>query len=281
MNKTLFVSLFLLLTGIGLCAQEKAGTYRYELPCITMDSNTSLHIISPEPIRHVDISTHAVVGDLPEANVLRLKLLPDSVQGELGGRLDNLGIVTVIGESFMAQYQLRIFQGAAGNNTVTSFNILPSHTRPLDSPIDPTTPELRRHALSMLAHRKATSVRKAEHYGIRAELGRIYTVGDLVLLDITYRNTTNLPYDIDEMRFKIEDRKITKATNVQSIEIKPLWQLYPNAPFKKNYRNIYVLKKATFPANKVLNVELSEKQISGRTITLKIRYKDILNADTF
>lgn len=281
MNKILFVSLFLLLTGLGLCAQEKASTSRNELPDILVDSSTSLHIISPEPIRYVDISTHAVEGDLPEANVLRLKLLPDSAHGELTTGSGSLGIVTVIGESFIAQYQLWFFQSASENSVVTSFNILPSHTRPLDSPIDPTTPELRRHALSMLAQRKVTPVRKTENYGIRAELGGVYTVGDLVLLDITYRNTTNLSYDIDEMRFKIEDRKITKATNVQSIEIKPIWQLYPNTSFKKNYRNIYVLKKATFPANKVLNVELSEKQISGRTITLKIRYKDILNADTF
>ncbi|MEN5057130.1 conjugative transposon protein TraN [Sphingobacterium kitahiroshimense] len=281
MNKILFVSLFLLFTGIGLHAQEKASTYRDELPVILMDSSTSLHIISPEPIRYVDISTHAVVGDLPETNVLRLKLVPDSVQGELTTDAGSLGIVTVIGESYIAQYRLRCFQGTAESSIVASFNILPSHTRPLDSPIDPTTPQLRRHALSMLAQRKVTPVRKAENYGIRAELGGVYTVGDLVLLDITYRNTTNLSYDIDEMRFKIEDRKITKATNVQSIEIKPIWQLYPNALFKKNYRNIYVLKKTTFPANKVLNVELSEKQISGRTITLKIRYKDILNADTF
>lgn len=281
MNKILFVSLFLLLSVVGLRAQEKASTHLNELPQILMDSTTSLHIISPEPIRYVDISTHAVAGDLPEANVLRLKLLPDSVQRKPDTKSNSLGIVTVIGESYIVQYQLRLFSGATKSSVVTSFNILPSHTRPLDSPIDPTTPQLRRHALSILAQRKVSPTRKSESYGIRAELGRVYTVGDLVLLDITYRNTTNLSYDIDEMRFKIEDKKITKATNVQSIEIKPIWQLYPNASFKKNYRNIYVLKKVTFPANKMLNVELSEKQISGRTITLKIRYKDILSADTF
>lgn len=81
---------------------------------------------------------------------------------------------------------------------------------------------------------------------MRAELNAVYTVGDLVLLDITYRNATNLAYDIDEMRFKIEDKKITKATNVQSIEVKPIWQLYPHGSFKRTYRNIYVLKKRHF-----------------------------------
>lgn len=37
----------------------------------------------------------------------------------------------------------------------------------------------------------------------------------------------------------------------------------------------------TFPNDKVLSIELSEKQISGRTISLKIDYEDVLSADSF
>ena len=112
-------------------------------------------------------------------------------------------------------------------------------------------------------------------------LNHVYTIGHNIFLDLTYKNETNLAYDIDELRFKIEDKRINKATNVQSIEIKPIWQLYPGTNFKKTFRNIYVLKKVTFPENKVLNIELTEKQISGRVITLPVKYKDILKADTF
>lgn len=278
--KTLIVILSLLFAGIHLSAQEKAGTYRDELLGIIMDANTSLHVISPEPIRYVDISTHDIVGDLPEENVLRLKWVPDSANTAYH-QSGSLGVVTVIGESFIAQYQLHAIEGVPESGLATSFNILPGHTRPLHVPVEMTTPELLNHALGLLSKRNTAPIRKASDYGIRAELNNIYTVGNLVLLDITYRNSTNLAYDIDEMRFKIEDRKITKATNVQSIEIKPIWQLYPHGSFKRTYRNIYVLKKATFPASKALNVELSEKQISGRTITLKIRYKDVLGADSF
>ena len=42
-----------------------------------------------------------------------------------------------------------------------------------------------------------------------------------------------------------------------------------------------VLKKLTFPNDKVLTIEMSEKQISGRTITLEIDYEDVLHADSF
>ncbi|MGJ1261120.1 conjugative transposon protein TraN [Sphingobacterium spiritivorum] len=278
--KALFFILSLLLAGLHGNAQEKAGTYRQELPDIILDSRSSLHVISPQPIRYVDISTHQVVGDLAEPNVLRLKWIPDTVPSG-GSRSANLGVVTIIGEDFIAQYNLHLFEDAPEAGLATGFDILPQHTRPIHTSAELTTPELRSHALSMLTRRKPMPIRKASGYGLRVELGSVYTIGDLVLLDITFLNKTNLAYDVDELRFKIEDKKITKATNVQSIEISPIWQLYPHGSFKRSYRNIYVLKKATFPASKVLNVELSEKQISGRTITLKIRYGDILDADTF
>jgi len=76
-------------------------------------------------------------------------------------------------------------------------------------------------------------------------------------------------------------KKIYKATNSQSLEIKPVYKLYDKDKFKKSYRNIYVFKKFTFPNSKVLAIRLLEEPISGRTIELKIKYSDILNADTF
>ena len=42
-----------------------------------------------------------------------------------------------------------------------------------------------------------------------------------------------------------------------------------------------VIKKLTFPNDKILTIELSEKQISGRTIHLNIDYEDVLSADSF
>ena len=42
-----------------------------------------------------------------------------------------------------------------------------------------------------------------------------------------------------------------------------------------------VIKKLTFPDAKVLRIEVSENQISGRVITLDINYDDVLNADCF
>ena len=37
----------------------------------------------------------------------------------------------------------------------------------------------------------------------------------------------------------------------------------------------------TFPNDKILTIELSERQISGRTIYLNVEYEDVLSADSF
>ncbi|WP_324759040.1 conjugative transposon protein TraN [Sphingobacterium thalpophilum] len=279
--KKLLVIFSLLVVGIQLNAQEKAGTYREELPDIILDRDISLHIVSPEPIRYVDISTSAVVGDLPETNVLRLKWLPDSAENEYW-RSGNLGVVTIIGESFIAQYDLHFFEGAPESGLATAFNILPRHTRPLElSEVGLSHIQMKNLALGLLTKNVHRPVRSTRDYGVGIALNGISTLGDYIFLDVSFTNTSNLSYNVDELRFFIEDKKITKATNAQTVEIKPLWQYQPLSEFKKRHRNVFVLKKATFPGSKVLRVTLTEKQISGRTVNLKIKYGDILKADTF
>ncbi|WP_394348381.1 DUF4138 domain-containing protein [Mucilaginibacter corticis] len=61
--------------------------------------------------------------------------------------------------------------------------------------------------------------------------------------------------------------------------MKPAYTLFTEPAFSKYYRNIIVFKKLSYPGNKVMNIELREKQISGRVITLQIPYKDLLKAD--
>lgn len=80
---------------------------------------------------------------------------------------------------------------------------------------------------------------------------------------------------------KLTDKKETEATNSQTIELSPVFTLNSSRKFKKNYRNVLVLPKLTFPDEKVLRLEISENQISGRVIVLTIEYEDILHADGF
>ena len=112
-------------------------------------------------------------------------------------------------------------------------------------------------------------------------LNNIYSVGEYFFIDFSVENRTNIRFDIDQLRVKLNDKKTSKATTVQTIELKPELVLDPTQSFRYGYRNVIVLKKMTFPNDKILTIELSEKQISGRTINLSIEYEDVLSADSF
>lgn len=112
-------------------------------------------------------------------------------------------------------------------------------------------------------------------------LNNIYSVGDYFFLDFSVENKTNIRFDIDQLRLKLNDKKTAKSTTVQTIELTPELVLDDSPSFLYGYRNVLAVKKLTFPNDKILTIELSEKQISGRTISLSIEYEDVLNADSF
>lgn len=282
MKKRILSVIAILSIAVTSFAQNIEGTFKKELPTIYITEDLSIHFVSLEPIQYVDISTHHIAGDLPVKNVLRIKAVKDSLTNIQFGMLNrDVAVITIVGEKFMAQYNVAYVSNAESINLPTSIHIDASNMQPLDNPtVGFSEPELREFASTILKRKRQFHSVSSKAYGLKAELNNIYTVGDYVFLDLTYSNSTNLKYDIDQIRFKIDDKKIVKATNVQSVEIEPVFTLYKNTNFKRSLRNIYVFRKFTFPGNKVLNIEMTEMQISGRLINLQLDYSDLLNADT-
>lgn len=270
----------MLLSIICAHAQQTAAVTLSQVPTIGISGSVSLHFISPEKISYVDLSSAALIGDLPEKNILRIKAVPDSIFSLIAGK--DAGLVTIVGESFIAQYKLVFLKDSSTKHISTQVDILPSNMRPLDiSGATLTQNEFKSNAFRLLKHQKKKSISRHSAFGISITVNQVFSLGDFVMLDLGFSNDTNLSFDVDELRFKIEDRKINKSTNVQSVEITPIFQLYPFERFKKSYRNIYVLKKVTFPGDKIFNIELSEKQLSGRNLRVSLKYSEILKADTF
>ncbi|WP_255485159.1 DUF4138 domain-containing protein [Mucilaginibacter sp. X5P1] len=249
------------------------GVKRAALPIVYLLDNVSVHFISPEPIQYVDISTKNIIGDIPLKNVLRIRA-KDSLKTQVDA------IVTIAGEKFIAQYHIISAGIITGRNVVTDIDILPADSRSLDiSGIELSQPQLKNIALNIFSAKRGHEIEHATAFGLHSAVYHIYAVDDYFFIDLGYDNQTNLVYDIDQFRFTIDDKKVTKASNVQSLEIKPEYVLFDNPSFKKYYRNIFVFRKVSFPGNKVFHVELSEKQVSGRIISTAVSYKDILNAD--
>ncbi|MGY3055514.1 conjugative transposon TraN protein [Pedobacter sp. UYEF25] len=265
-------------TSFAQKSQQAEGGNKTDLPIVYLNDNISVHFISPEPIQYVDISNKRIFGDLPVKNILRIKHI-DSLKKAAYGYSDN-AIITIVGEKFIAQYSVIYDPSTSDNLLKTNIDVLPNDMKALNIPgITMSEREMRSYALEVIKRKPKIFSISANAYGIKTTVNNIYTLDDYVFLDISFKNKTNLKYDIDEVRFKIEDKKIVKATNVQSLEIKPDFILNDSKSFKSYFRNVYVFKKFTFPGNKVLSVEMNEKQISGRTITLLMHYSDLLNAD--
>ena len=67
----------------------------------------------------------------------------------------------------------------------------------------------------------------SKEHGTVYKLNNIYTLGNYVFLDITLTNKSNIQYNINDVRFRLEDKKLYKATVSQEIEFKPIYALYP------------------------------------------------------
>ena len=261
-----------------------------DLPEIEITEGINLHIISPEPIQYVDLSTLKLTGDLPATNIARIKITdsPESNETEkiikpvLFSSGDTVGIITVVGQSFIAQYKA-VYRNSENLNTVTNIHIQPEDMQPIEfDKMVFSNLELRKFAMDIIQKKSEEHpIREEKNLKLNVQLNNVYVMSDYIFLDMTFKNNSNLSYDIEDLKFSIEDKKIYKATNNQSIEMTPIFQLNPQKHFRKNFRNIYVFKKFTFPNSKVMMIRLIEEQLSGRTIEMKVNYSYILKADTF
>ena len=261
-----------------------------DLPEIVITEGINLHIISPEPIQYVDLSTIYLTGDLPTNNIARIKITDNPEPNQIekikkhsiftSGQ--KIGIITVVGQSFIAQYKA-IYRNSENLNTVTNIHVQPEDMQPIEfDKMVFSSLELRNFAMDIIQKKSENNpIREEKNLKLNVQLNNVYVLSDYIFLDMTFKNNSNLSYDIEDLKFSIEDKKIYKATNSQSIEMIPIFQLNPQKHFKKNFRNIYVFKKFTFPNSKVMMIRLIEEQLSGRTIEMNINYSEILKADTF
>ena len=263
--KYIHLLFIVLISNISLFAQNDHPEIVY------VNELVSTHFVCSEPIMYVDISTDKVVGDMPLSNILRIKPVENDPS--------ELGIVTIVAQQYMVQYQLVYADAKKADRQIS---IQQEGSIGLIMPeVSLSYEEMKAFSTQILQTKDRHPKERKRKYGMEARLNNIYTIGDYFLVDLTFKNKSNIQYDIDLIRFKIEDKKITKATNFQQIEIAPEYQFYKVKGFKKKYRNVFVFKKFTYPNKKVFSIELAEKQISGRNLILKLDYKEVLNADTF
>lgn len=262
-----------LLSAVPVMAQKTMDDMQY----LTINENVTTVITASEPVRFVDISTDKVAGDQPICNLVRLK--PKEGM-EIHHDGDVLAVVTIVTERYRSQYAL--IYTSRMDEAVTEKTITLDEREPYNNPaISMSTEDMTRYARQIWASPARVRNVSTKRDRMVMRLNSIYSVGEYFFIDFSVDNRTNIRFDIDQLRVKLNDKKTARSTTVQTIELIPELVLDPTRSFCYGYRNVIVLKKMTFPNDKMLTIELSEQQISGRTISLSIEYEDVLNADSF
>jgi len=271
-KKTLGAMMLCAFSAVPMLAQQ---TYN-EMEQLTINERVTTVITASEPIRFVDISTDKVVGDQPINNTIRVK--PKGEAKYEDGEI--LAIVTIVTERYRTQYAL--LYTTRMEEAVTDKEIQLIERNAYNNPaVSMSTADMTKFARQIWnSPAKIRNIGTKKHHMVM-RLNNIYSAGDYFFIDFSIDNKTNIRFDIDQIRMKLSDKKMSKATNAQSIEINPVMMLEQAKSFKYGYRNVIVIKKMTFPNDKVLTIEMAEKQISGRNIMLNIDYEDVLSADSF
>lgn len=266
----LFFSLLSFLFSAKLYAKSS-------LPVIYVHAKSAVHVRSPQPIAYVDLPKSKLTGDLPLANLLRLRIEENS--GYLPG--EELGTLSITGEDFLAQFRL-IYMDKENPLVSSELEIRPEDMLPL-WPARPSLSQqqLREKALEIITKKPSSAIARESEQGISIRVNRILTCADYLFFDLSLSNATKLKVDIESIGFAIGDKKVLKATNFQQFPLNPVFILTPLSTFSYQARNIYVLPKAIFSPSKQLIITLTESQPSSRKVTLKLSYKDVLSSDSF
>ena len=264
-NATPFTSSPLALDGAAL-------TRTVVRPILYVNETITTHLVMPENIKLVDLSTDKIAGNQCADNIVRLK--PSSALADQ----QFIGTVTLVGERNIALYDLLYTKNP--KEAATLYYVPTQHLSAYQNPsVKMPSKEIAQYAWAIFCSDRKFYNIKSKAYGVSMRVNNIYSVGDYFFIDFSLHNHTNVKYDIEELRVKLMDKKETKATNSQTIELTPEYLLFDTKTFKKDYRNVLVLKKLTFPEEKILQIEIYESQISGRTLQIPISYEDVLHAD--
>jgi len=242
---------------------------RFDIPL-----NATTTIISPDPIVLVDISSDKAQGELSPATDNRIfRIKPTATLLE-----NDFVVVTVVTKKYVSVIKL-IARNKQAMQAVYTIAINPGDTYRLDEFNSLGSGDFQKLALYALTKKRAIHGIKAKSNGLQAWVGNIFIAGDHILVDLSLINKTDLPYDIESIRFRIIDKYTVSEHVSQEMEILPEYTLYDkdNWQFTSQWRNLFIFPKFTYPDNKVFQIEIQEKQISGRKILINIDYAQVLH----
>ena len=217
-----------LLSAVPVMAQKTMDDMQY----LTINENVTTVITASEPVRFVDISTDKVAGDQPISNLVRLKPKEgmeihhdgdDKVAGdqpisnlvrlkpkegmEIHHDGDVLAVVTIVTERYRSQYAL--IYTSRMDEAVTEKTITLDEREPYNNPaVSMSTEDMTRYARQIWASPARVRNVSTKRNRMVMRLNNIYSVGEYFFIDFSVDNRTNIRFDIDQLRVKLNDRQV-------------------------------------------------------------------------
>lgn len=250
---------------LGLSWPTMAQNFGYELPVtgtLAISEANTTSLLFPYPIVSVDRGSQDVLAQKPKGveNLLQIKAAQQDFMPS------NLTVVTSDGKlyNFVVAYEYEPltyaydFSKSTGNTTAR---------------FDDGHNAQQINAWASMAYHDRNRIQVRErNYNITLSITGMYIAGDYIFYRVLLENETNISYDIDQLRFFVRDKKISRRTASQEIELLPvsIWQPVENIPAKEIKSFVVVLPKFTIPDKKNLYLQLTEKN-GGRHLLLKVK----------
>ena len=244
----------------------------------------TVHIIFPSAIRYVDLGSADLLAAKADGaeNVLRVKAALRDFSRE-----SNLAVITEDGAyyTFNVKYADEpvklsiemtdfIHDGEAVNRPNNAMEV---YLKELGS----ESPLLVKLIMQSVYKNNKREIKHigSKRFGIQYLLKGLYTHNGLLYFHTQLKNSSNVPFDVDYITFKIADKKVAKRTAIQEQVIMPL-RAYNHALLvdgKRTERTVFTLPKFTIPDDKQLVVELAEKN-GGRHQSFVVDNADLVRA---
>ena len=208
----------------------------------------TVHIIFPSAVRYVDLGSNWIIAGKADGaeNVIRVKATTEGFPGET-----NFSVICEDGSfySFNARYahepemlniEMKDFIHD-GSEVNRPNNALEIYLKELGS----ESPKLVHLINSSIYKENKRHVKHigSKAFGIQYLLKGIYTHNGLLYFHTQIRNTSNVPFNVDFVTFKIVDKKVMKRTAVQEQVIFPLraYNYVTEVAGKKDGRTVFTL----------------------------------------
>lgn len=244
----------------------------------------TVHIIFPSAIKYVDLGSADIIAGKADGseNVLRVKAALRDFSRET-----NLAVITEDGsyytynvkyadEPVKLNIEMKDFlhDGEAVNRPNNSQEV---YLKELGS----ESPLLVRLIMKSI-HKDDKRLMKhigCKRFGIQYILKGIYTHNGLLYFHTELKNSSNVPFTVDFVSFKVVDRKVAKRTAIQEQVIVPLraYNYVTEVGGKSRERTVFTLPKFTLPDDKQLVVEINE-QNGGRHQQFTVTNAELVRA---